>query len=102
MRNIAYGILEGNEAGRPSRRVFTRLIVALIVLNGLAVILESNDALYAEFRPLFNAFEVFSVAIFTIEYLGPLESAPALPDHADGPGGPAGHPAFLSVAADSH
>jgi voltage-gated potassium channel len=42
----------------------------LILLNGVAVILESNHALNAAYGALFSLFELFSVAIFTLEYLG--------------------------------
>jgi voltage-gated potassium channel len=45
------------------------LLVVLIVLNVAAVILESVHALHARYRLAFDAFEWFSVGIFTIEYL---------------------------------
>ena len=69
MRTMAYSILEGSDTNPPLRRLFTRFIVALIVLNGAAVILESNQLLYAQFGSLFNAFELFSVAVFSVEYI---------------------------------
>ena len=45
-------------------------IMALIAANVTAVILETVDALAAAFGPQFFYFEVFSVAVFTVEYVG--------------------------------
>ncbi len=44
-------------------------LIVLISLNVLAITLESVDAMLARYRLVFRAFEVFSVAVFTIEYL---------------------------------
>ena len=44
-------------------------IMALIALNVLAVILATVGRLEQLFGPLFGAFEVLSVSIFTIEYV---------------------------------
>jgi voltage-gated potassium channel len=44
------------------------LLLVLILLNVLAVILETVNGLQLRFGRLFWAFEVFSVGIFTIEY----------------------------------
>lgn len=48
---------------------FIKFIYALIVLNIAALILESYQALNERYHTVFYAFEVFSVAVFTIEYL---------------------------------
>ena len=53
---------------RASRIINISLIV-LIALNVLAITLESVDDIYARHRLLFRVFEIFSVAVFTIEYL---------------------------------
>lgn len=45
------------------------VLIVLISLNVLAVILESVKSLEAAFQPYFFAFEVFSVIVFTVEYL---------------------------------
>jgi voltage-gated potassium channel len=50
-------------------RATNAFLVALIVLNVIAVVLESVHALYARYRLAFDAFEWFSVAVFTVEYL---------------------------------
>lgn len=48
---------------------FDWMIAILIVLNVIAFILESEKALHSQYRTAFHAFEVFSLLVFTIEYL---------------------------------
>lgn len=55
-------------------------IMILIAANVVAVALETVDPLYAEYESFFFWFEVASVAIFTIEYLGRLWSCTARED----------------------
>jgi len=50
-------------------------IMLLIVLNVLAVMLETVDPLFRAFDRVFYGFEVVSVAIFSVEYLGRLWAA---------------------------
>lgn len=44
-------------------------IICLIVLNVTAVVLETIWWINARFAHLFDAFEIFSVAVFTVEYI---------------------------------
>jgi voltage-gated potassium channel len=55
--------------GDPLGVVFNFFIVALIITNVLVLILESEAWLYAAYGPWFDYFEIFSVAVFTVEYL---------------------------------
>jgi voltage-gated potassium channel len=48
---------------------FDLFIITLISLNVLAIVLESVPSLNARFFHVFDAFEVFSVAVFSVEYL---------------------------------
>ncbi len=50
-------------------KYFIKFIYALIVLNIVALILESYEELNSKYNQFFYFFEVFSVAIFTVEYL---------------------------------
>jgi voltage-gated potassium channel len=50
-------------------KYFIKFIYALIVLNVLSLILESYQALNDNYGVFFYAFEIFSVSIFTLEYL---------------------------------
>lgn len=52
-------------------------VLALIFLNVLAVIVDSVEAVNARFGGYFYAFEVFSVAVFTLEYVARLWSCTA-------------------------
>lgn len=76
-RSRVFSLMEatGDDAG-PGSRLFSGFIIGLIILNVFAVVLESNRALYREFTFAFTAFEVFSVAVFTLEYLARLWTAP--------------------------
>jgi voltage-gated potassium channel len=57
-------------------------LIALIVANVAAVILESVHAVYVRWRLAFDAFEWFSVAVFTVEYLLRVWSVTADPRYA--------------------
>ncbi len=81
-RRIAYQLLESRVQRSPASDFIGRFIVALIILNGLAVVLESNPEIYAAHADLFFAFEVFSVAIFTVEYVARLWAAADYPRFA--------------------
>jgi len=72
----AFDVLEGRSGQYLLSRLIPPFIVALIVANGAAVILESNRALFWEFREFFVAFELFSVVVFSIEYLARIWTAP--------------------------
>jgi voltage-gated potassium channel len=48
---------------------YDKSLAVLIILNVLAVIVASVEAIELEYSRFFLAFEVFSVAIFTIEYV---------------------------------
>ena len=49
--------------------IFDRFMIALILLNILAIILETVESINAQYSKLFYYFELFSVAVFTIEYI---------------------------------
>jgi voltage-gated potassium channel len=49
--------------------IFDRFIIALILLNILAIMLETVASINASYENIFYYFEVFSVAVFTIEYM---------------------------------
>jgi len=68
-RKRLYLILDAGHAEDPLARAADIFLVALISLNVLAVIFESMPAVYAAYGPYFNAFEIFSVIIFSIEYV---------------------------------
>ena len=72
LRRATYDILEQTERfGQFGRWVDVALII-LIAANVVAVIIETVDWVYAAYGPWFEALELFSVVIFTIEYVGRL------------------------------
>ena len=75
---------KGNIADKPSQYVDMTLFI-LIILNIAAVCLESVKHIGDEYKLAFNAFEIFSVVIFSIEYLLRIWSAPARNDLGDSP-----------------
>ena len=71
-RQRVWEIVEAVEhAGKPKKSIdyFDVFILLLIFLNVLAVILETVPALEESYGVYFFRFEVFSVTIFSIEYL---------------------------------
>jgi len=68
MRRIFYNILEqGNSSSLA--RLINLLLMLLIMSNVMAVIIASDREIYLELQVFFDNFELFSIAIFTIEYL---------------------------------
>jgi voltage-gated potassium channel len=62
-------VLAHAQAGDVPSRVFDVGIVALILLNIVAMIAESVEALHSLVPRCFAAFEYFSVAVFSLEYV---------------------------------
>jgi len=62
-------ILEVATPGDQLSRIFDIFIITLISLNIIAVILETVESLSSKYMPFFRNFEIFSVVIFTIEYI---------------------------------
>lgn len=58
---------QGQHTDRPSR-ILNVLLILLIPLNVIAIFLETVGLIYDRHRRAFWYFEVFSVAISTIEY----------------------------------
>lgn len=61
---------------------FDIFIMALISLNILAIILESFEKIGARYHSVFKSFEIFSIVIFTIEYLLRIWSCTVNPDYS--------------------
>ena len=81
-RHHVYVILDaGNMAGRLGA-LYEVALSLLIVANVLAVTLASVPSFYAAYAGIFDGFEIFSVAVFTIEYVARLWAAPEDPRFA--------------------
>lgn len=68
VRRRVYQLLQPMQDGGRASRAIGLLILGLIALNVLAIILESVRALREAWGPVFTAFEVVSVIVFTGEY----------------------------------
>ena len=68
LRHRLYGLLEHGPIGDRAGRLTGQFIVALIVVNLVAVVLESVPAYEARYRALFFVIELLSLVVFTVEY----------------------------------
>jgi voltage-gated potassium channel len=63
----------------PAGRVVNVFLIVLIVANGLAFAAETVDSVYQRWGPEFEAFNTFSVMVFTVEYVLRLWSSVEIP-----------------------
>jgi voltage-gated potassium channel len=68
LRHRLYEILEHGPVGDSTGRLVGRLIVILIIVNLVAITLESVPELEAEYGAWFRGLELFSLVVFTVEY----------------------------------
>ena len=68
LRHRLHEILEQGPVGDRAGRFVSRFIVALIVVNLIAVALESVPDLEARFSQIFSSIEIASLLIFSVEY----------------------------------
>lgn len=64
-----FEVIEKASENDTASKVFDYSIILLIGLNVLAVVLESYDSIIAKYGTYLNYFEVFSVVIFSVEYI---------------------------------
>jgi voltage-gated potassium channel len=63
-----YQILEAGHPGDRASNVFDWVMITLIVANVVAAMADTIEAVHQGYEPQLWAFEVFSVAVFTVEY----------------------------------
>jgi len=68
VKQRTFAILEGDVA-EPASRVCEIFIASLVILNVLAIILESVPEIYGAAGKYFHIFDLFSVGIFSLEYI---------------------------------
>lgn len=78
-RRAVYETIEIGHGEDRASRVFDAVIVALIVLNVAAVVAETVPGIHAAYGRYLYAFEVFTIAVFTIEYVLRLWTAVEMP-----------------------
>ena len=62
-------VLEGSPLVGTTARVFAAFITTLILLNVLAVVLATVEPVAARMGSVFHWFELFSIAVFSVEYV---------------------------------
>lgn len=67
-RARVYEVLERSRPDDPLSAWVNGFLMGLVALNIAAVIVESVQSVYVQYKVLFDAFEVFSVAVFAAEY----------------------------------
>ena len=77
-------ILEPAKLGDRASKIWDLSLFGLVVLNLIAVALESVPTLQNNYGSWFYNFEIFSVIVFTVEYVSRVWSAPAKRDHENG------------------
>lgn len=81
-KRMAELLEHGHFDDRPSR-ILNLVLILLISLNVIAIILESVDSIFAEYARSFWYFEVFSVLVFSLEYLARVWSSVDLKEISD-------------------
>lgn len=81
-KRVAELLEQGHYNDRPSR-VLNLLLILLISLNVFAIILGSESGFYERHQRALWVFEVFSVLVFTVEYLARVWSAVDLEEATD-------------------
>ncbi len=69
IKKRTYQILSKADKGDKTSLIFDIFIISLIILNILAFVLESVKSIKTGSENFFYTFELFSIVIFTIEYL---------------------------------
>jgi voltage-gated potassium channel len=84
LRQRVHIILEAGRSSGTAGVIFEVFLIALIAANALAVTVESIPQIGDTYRDLFTIFEFASVAIFTVEYLLRVWTAPEDPRFSGG------------------
>ena len=82
-RRRLYLILDPDERGGVTERVFEIVLIGTIILNILAIVLESIPSINSEYEVLFDNFEIFSLIFFTVEYIARVYSIVEKPKYSD-------------------
>jgi voltage-gated potassium channel len=68
-RQRTYEVLEHGPVGDRSMRFVSRLLILLVLINIVAVVLESVPHYEAAYGGIFTAIEMVSLVVFTVEYV---------------------------------
>ena len=83
LRRRLYLTLDPTEKGGLPERIFEVLLIVIIILNILAIVLDSVKSIKEEYHYIFRDFEIFSIFFFTVEYLARIYSIVENKKYAD-------------------
>jgi voltage-gated potassium channel len=83
VKKRVFDVLDVASTGDTFSRAVDLFIVGLILLNVIAVMLETVHSIAVEYYEVLHAFDLFSVAVFTIEYLVRIWACTSNPRYAD-------------------
>lgn len=69
MRQYFYNLLEQTNSGSVVVRLVNVFLMLLIMSNVVAVILASDSVIYTDLQLFFDRFEIFSIIVFSVEYI---------------------------------
>lgn len=69
LRKRIYDVIESSDPEDWKGKWFDDFMIVLIVTNVVAVVLETVESLSVAYKTFFYVFELFSVAVFSIEYV---------------------------------
>jgi voltage-gated potassium channel len=69
LKNTIYKFVEKGSHGKKTYLIFDYAIMSIIVLSLVSIILESIKEISSEFKVILFWFDIFSVSIFSVEYL---------------------------------
>jgi voltage-gated potassium channel len=69
IQGTVYTLLESPADSNRLRKIIIYFIATLIILNVAVVILETVNGLYLEFTTFFSLFDLFTVIVFSTEYI---------------------------------
>lgn len=79
---LIHQLLDPSDGGNIRDKIVNSFIVGLIMLNTLAVILETVERFYNNHKTIFDSIEIFSVFLFSFEYILRVWSCTADPTYA--------------------
>jgi voltage-gated potassium channel len=83
LRRRLYLTLEPTEKGGLTERIFELFLICIIILNILAIVLDSVQSIRVEYDTVFKQFEIFSLIFFTVEYILRIYSIVEKPKYSD-------------------
>ena len=82
-RRRLYLTLSPYERGGMIERIFEFILILTIILNILAIVLDSVESIHSSYKTFFDNFEVYSLIFFTLEYIARIYSIVENPKYAD-------------------